>query len=541
MRIGRREFLAGAALSAAHIAVRPLFSGEGQLDILIRGGLMVDGSGDDPEIADIGIKDGRILAIEQDSKFRAYRTIDARGLIVAPGFIDIHSHSDYTLIRNGEAHSKIRQGVTTEIVGQDGRSPAPITDLSREYFRSLYGFNPGWVDFDGYYRAILYGGSSVNLRSMVGAGMLRAAVAGMEKRPITGEELERMKFLYRAAQNQGAMGISSGLEYLPGSYATEAELAALARFAGRYSTHTRNEGDYVLEAMDEAIRITKKAGVPLHINHLKAQGRRNHGKLPRVLMRMDEARSFFSPVTCDMYPFRAYASRLITLFPEWSRGGGEEGLKKSIKDPHDRFNLRVGVERKVESIGNWSDIIPVGLNSESWNRWNTVSIGEIATRLRTEPFTVLRRMILDGQANRSMVVFAMEEDNIQHLIRYPWCAFASDGAAISKSNGYIPHPRNFGTYPLILGKYVRDKGLISIQEAVRKMTSLPAKIAGIEKRGLLEEGYFADLVIFNGDKVRNMADYGKSDYPKGIEHVIVNGEIVIDQGDHTGIKSGKIV
>ncbi len=536
----RRQFLHSSAAFAGYCFLNSPLSASADYDLILAGGRVVDGSGAPSFEADVAIKGNRIAAIGPALHGRAHRIIDVRGLAVAPGFIDIHSHSDITLLDDGRAMSKVMQGVTTEIVGMDGRSVAPLNDLSVEYFQAHYGRRPLWRDFDGYFRALRYSGISVNVGSMVGAATLRFGVAGMESRPVTPSEMVAMKSMFRGAQLQGGNGLSTGLEYYPGAYASTQELSDLSKGAGVYVTHMRSEENRVLEALGEAIDIGRRSGSPIHISHLKAQGRRNQPLSPLLLQAMDRARERGLTITCDRYPFTAYSNRIESLLPAWVRGEGRDGLKDVVNDPQNRESLKIAVENKVASIGSWQDIQIAYLPSTRLKGWVGRRIGEIARKERREPFSVIETLVHEHSISGSMVVFAMAEAEVERLLRYPYCAIASDGAAMSVKAGGRPHPRNFGTYPLVLQHYVRERGLISLEEAVRKMSRLPASIMKIRERGLIREGYFADLTVFCPENIQNLSTYDHPlCYPKGIEYVIVNGKVVVENGEHNGETPGR--
>ena len=499
----------------------------------------MDGTGAGARRTDLGIQGDSIVSIGDLSKAKARRIEDVGGFVVAPGFIDIHSHSDLSLLDDGLAHSKIRQGVTTEVVGQDGRSMAPLLPVHLDLFRERYGFVPGWRDFAGYYRALESSGISVNVMSMMGAGSLREAAIGREERAATREELASMQDLFRAAGKEGVSSLSSGLEYLPGSYADSRELAALASVGRLYSTHTRNEDDHVLSAVREAIWISRKSGAALNVSHLKAQGRRNWDTLPGILNLLEEAQDSGLTVSCDRYPFTAYSSRLITLFPKWSRDRGLSGLLRYAQDPTWKHRLKEGVEAKIASIGSWEDVLFSRSSSGRWAPFQGMRLSEIARKLGRPSYPVLLDMMKENGGG-SMVVFAMSEENLSILLRWKDCAIASDGAALSVNSGGNPHPRNFGTFPAVLERFVREQKVLTLEEAIRKMTTLPARIVGLKDRGILAPGAKADIVVFDEERIENRSTYRDSlHYPQGIALVLVNGEIVVEYGTHTGKRPGK--
>ncbi len=553
-RFSRRDFLRLSAMGSLYGAY-VLVSGctpRRDFELLIRGGQVCDGTGRALFRADVGIKDGRIAAIGDLQNQTAARVIDADELIVAPGFIDMHSHSDDELLVDGRAHSKIRQGVTTEILGQDGSSYAPLNDEMRERLHERmqknYGISVDWQDMQGYYTRLQQQGLSVNVISMVGAGTLRAHVVGYEDRPATPEEITRMQELLKQMLKQGARHLSSGLEYTPGSFATTEELIALCRVLGDegvYSTHMRNEDDRVLQAVSEAIRIAREAGCRLNVTHLKASGKRNWHKLDAILDLLDEARQSGMTVTCDRYPYVAYSTGLASLFPTWCREGRPEDFVARLQDETLLPKIREAVLNKIDMLGDWNAVMISSMSEDAHKTYAGKRLGDLAREHQQDPFEFLRQLMIAENGRGGMVGFAMSEENTERLLAYPYCAVASDGSARAVDGPLSegsPHPRNFGTFPRVLGYYVREKKLFRLPEAVRKMTALPADIIGIRDRGRIARGFFADITLFHPDKVRDTATFVQpKQYPQGIEYVIVNGEVVIDQGEHSNRRPGKIL
>ncbi len=545
LKISTRAGLFGAAVLAG-------CGRNADFDILIRNGLVCDGSGKEPFPADVGIRGDTIAAVGDLGTKTGRREISASGYIVAPGFIDIHSHSDEDLLVDGRAHSKIRQGVTTEIVGQDGDSFAPLNEEMRtrlqESLQKAYGLKVDWHDFTGYFRRLRREGISVNLGSMVGAGTLRAFVVGYEARTATAEEVARMQELLRRSLQQGARHLSSGLEYTPGSFASAEELAALCRIlgpSGVYATHMRNEDDRVLEAVEEAIHIATAGGCRLHISHLKASGRRNWPKLDAILQRMQQARQRGLSVTCDRYPYIAYSTGLTSLFPLWSREGRREDFVARLQNPDLLPRIRRAVLAKIDMLGDWNAVLISSVREPEDKAFEGKRLGDLAQEMGRDPFDLLRELLLRENGRGGMVGFAMSVDNTARILADPHCAVASDGSARSTEGPLAegnPHPRNFGTFPRVLRYYVREQKLLSLQEAVRKMTSLPAAIIGLRNRGLLRTGYFADIVIFDPQRVADRATFtNPKRYPEGIDYVLVNGKAVIFAGEHTQARPGRIL
>jgi N-acyl-D-amino-acid deacylase len=523
-----------------------------KFDLLIIGGLIYDGSGQPGIISDLAIKNGKLVAFGDLKNKSAQRKIEATDLAVAPGFIDFHSHSDEELLLGGEAQSKIRQGVTTEIIGQDGDSVAPLTEKMRakwsENLKATYGVESDWVDFAGYFRRLERQKIITNVISMVGQGSLREYVVGEDNRPATSEEIEKMKALAREAFRQGVYGISSGLEYTPGSFATAEEIIEVCQaLAGRgiYSTHMRNEDDHVLEAIDEAIRIGRESGVALNISHLKAQNPKNWDKVPLILDKLDQARAAGMQVTCDRYPYIAYNTGLSSLFPLWSREGGSEKFVSRLQDPVLQDRLRQEASSKVANLGGWQTVMISSLaknpEREKYEGRNFAELSQDGT----DPFKLLVDLVAKEEGGGSMVGFGMSEEELAGVLTYSHAMVASDGSALATSGKLRfgnPHPRSFGTFPRVLGKYVREEKLFSLAEAIRKITLLPASALGIKNRGFLQAGNDADVVIFDPKHVSDRATWtAPHQYPEGIRFVVVNGAIVIDNGEFTGKLAGRVL
>jgi N-acyl-D-amino-acid deacylase len=550
----RRQFLktaaAGAFASSPWLSLACGFFD--QFDVLITGGLIYDGSGRPGVIADMGIKNGKIAALGDLKNKPAKRKIDAAGFAVAPGFIDFHSHSDEELLLGGEAQSKIRQGVTTEIIGQDGDSVAPLTENMRakwsENLKTDYGLEVDWLDFSGYFQRLEKNKIITNVASMVGQGSLREYVVGEDNRPATPEEIEKMKALAREAFQQGAYGISSGLEYTPGSFAAAEEIIEVCKAMngrGIYSTHMRNEDDRVLDAVEEAIHIARESGVALNISHLKAQNPGNWRKVPLILERLDAAAAAGMQVTCDRYPYIAYNTGLSSLFPLWSREGGSEKFVLRLQDSSMHERLRQEAASKVKNLGGWQTVMIASLpkNSER-QKYEGKNFAELSQN-GADPFRLLVELIIQEEGDGSMVGFGMSEDELAGVLKYSHAMIASDGSALA-TNGKLrfgnPHPRNFGTFPRVLGKYAREEKLFDLAEAIRKMTLLPANALGMRDRGFIEIGNHADVVIFDSKKIIDRATWtAPHQYPEGIRFVIVNGEVVIDEGEFTGKLAGKVL
>jgi len=557
----RRRFLrtAGAALGPALFvpgAAVPAFGGRtarrGAADLLLRGALVYDGTGAPPVEADVRVSGDRIVEVGARLAARGAQVVDLRGLALAPGFIDIHAHTDLVLLVNPRADSKVRQGVTTEVAGQDGGSVGPVTEEEferrRESYRKRYGVDIDFRDLGGFFRQLERQGTAVNLASMVGAGTIRGYVVGMDDRPATPEELARMVALAEEALRQGACGLSSGLEYTPGAFADRNELVALARaLRGTglpYATHMRNEDDELLAAVEEAIAIGRQAGVPVQISHLKAQGKRNWWKGQPVLDLIESARAAGTDVMFDRYPYVAYSTSLSNLFPVWTRDGGNSAFVARLQDPALRERIEAAVREKVEDeLGSWDavQVTSVG-DAFAWARGRRM--GELARERGEDPYALLLRIMIEGGGG-GMVGFGMSEENTARFLAHPLGMICSDGGAQARSaeemEGSV-HPRNYGTFPRVLGYYCRDQKIMPLETAIHKMTGMPAARLRLEGRGRIAPGAFADLVAFDPDTVADRATFERPhQYPVGIPHVLVNGEFVIRDGEHTGAKPGRVV
>jgi N-acyl-D-amino-acid deacylase len=523
-------------------------------DAIVKNGKVVDGTGNPWFKADVGIESGRIVKVGYLGSVDAERIIDANGLAVCPGFVDAHSHSDMTIPFGPKVESAIKQGVTTMVTGNCGISLAPVNPAKENLLmRYIAPFLPPggrlkveWRTFEEYLKKMEESGIASNVAPLAGHGTVKIAVMGFEDRPSTEEELEEMRALVSEAMRSGALGMSTGLIYAPGSYSKTDEIVELAKVVakhgGVYASHIRNEGATLIEAMEEAIEIGERAHVPVEIAHHKASGRAFWGKTLESLKLMEEARARGVDVTCDQYPYEAGMTSLVMLLPPWAHEGGMDKLLGRLRNPEDREKLRKELENMVYG---WEDIYVGYVETEKNKPLEGKNFVKIAKARGTDEFTALCDLLLEENGVASMVAFSMGEGDIRRVMRHRLQMVGSDSWAVAPY-GILgagkPHPRFYGTFPKILGKYVRKEKVLTLEEAVRKMTSFSAQRFGLRDRGLVRDGSWADLVVFNPETVNDRATYqDPHQFPEGIEYVIVNGKIVVEKGEHTGVLAGKVL
>jgi N-acyl-D-aspartate/D-glutamate deacylase len=510
-------------------------------DVVIRGGVVVDGSGAAARRADVALLGDRIAAVGEVSG-AALRTIDAAGLVVAPGFIDMLGWSQYTLLVDPRAVSKVTQGVTTEAVGE-GWSPAPVNAATlREDSAQFaaWGLVVDWRDLDGYFARLERTGIPINVAAFVGATTLRLYVMGHQRRAPTPAELAHMVALVDTAMRQGALGLSTSLIYEPGSYASTEELIALAREAGRhgglYISHIRSEADGIRDALAEALRIGREAGVPVEIWHLKVSGRRNWGRMGEVLALLDSARARGQRVGANSYPYAASATGLSQAVPAWMRVGGADSLLARLADPAARARAR----REMEPP---TGVLVLNVLDTTLRRYQGRRVTDIARDEGKDPRDVVLDLLAADRGASGAAYFSMNEDDVRLAVATPWVGVGSDFGATAPDGplaALTPHPRSYGTFPRILGRYVREERALSLEAAVHKMTGLAAERLGLAGRGLVREGYYADLVVFDPASVADRSTFERPHQPAvGIRHVLVNGQPVLVDGRLTGARPGR--
>ena len=526
-------------------------------DLVITNGHIIDGTGSPWYSGDVGIRDGRIAAIGNLAAASRKRTIDAAGKVVAPGFIDLLGQSEMTILVDPRLPSKIYQGITTEITGE-GDSIAPLTDALIQSGRSGYDhykITPDWRTFRQYFARLEKQGMGINLASYVGATTVRTIVLGEENKQPTAEQLEQMKALVRDAMKDGAVGVSTALEYAPAPYAKTEELIALAteagKFGGIYSTHMRNESDSVLDSIDEALRIGREARVPVEIWHIKVAGKNNWGRMPEVVVKINAARAAGADVTADTYAYTAWYNDFSAFIPAWAHEGGSAKLVERLKDPATRERIRKDMLTPSKDWDNeWQEIpgpeaVMIGVaQNPKLVPLQGKRLSEIAKLWNKEPMDALFDFLIEDPF-ADVAVFGMSQPDVTLALQQPWVAIDNDSSGTSPE-GILgqehPHPRAYGTFPRILRKYVREDKALTLEDAIRKFSALPAQRLRLTDRGVLKAGMWADVVVFDAATVRDLATFDNpNQLSEGMEYVLVNGAPVIEQGKMTGTLPGKVL
>jgi N-acyl-D-amino-acid deacylase len=543
-------FLLGFALSIGCRAPAPWF------DVVLINGTIVDGSGTPPFAGDIALKWDvivRVGKLSRDERRRSKLVVDVSNLVVSPGFIDIHTHSDYTLLVDGTAQSKVRQGVTTEILGE-ADSAGPFTGQAQP--GHPYGLNIDWRTLGEYFQRLQKGGTSVNVASFVGATQVRRCVLGEESRAPTRLELDEMKRLVDEAMKEGALGLSCALLVPPNTYHRTSQLIELASvvkpYGGTYFTHIRSEGEGIQDAIKEAIEVGEKAGVPVDIIHLKIADRRLWGRMKEICDLIESARSRGLQISANQYPYTAGQNDLVALIPPWAMEGGREKMVQRLAHPALRKRMEKEILKGIPgwfdhylAIGDWDRCQIASVGSEKNKRYEGMSIEEISGVSGKSPTDVVFDLLKDENGSVPAIYFLMSEEDVRYAMQRPWVSFGSDGSAV-RLDGILgqgkPHPRWYGTFPRVLAKYVREEHVLTLEEAIRKMTSLNAEKLGFSDRGLLREGMKADVTVFDPHRVIDKATFqAPNQYAVGIEYVFVNGVLVIEKGEHLGTKPGRIL
>ncbi|MGE0126692.1 MAG: amidohydrolase family protein [Blastocatellales bacterium] len=513
-----------------------------EFDLLIRDGRIVDGTGNPSFVGDVGIRDGKIAAIGRLANRSASRTIDANGLVVAPGFIDIHNHSDDTIIEDGNAESMVRQGVTSMIFGEGG-SAAP---------------SAAWKDFSSYFAELKRRGISTNVGSYIGSSTVWTTVHGARGGPATADELNRMRAVVREAMEQGALGVASSLSGPPGVWIDTDTLVAMcevaSEYGGIYSTHIRTEGNGVFKAVSEAIEIGRRARIPVDVIHLKIAEHKLWGKMPELVALIANTRAQGQLVEANVYPYRAGQNNLSSIIPPWAHEGGAKAMIQRLKDSALRPRLESEILNSIPgsdwynhytATGGWEGMLLVTFSNPKYKQFEGKRMSEVIKALDKPPLDTLFELLVENDGSVPTVYFHHSEEDMRYALKQPFVSVGSDGTAV-KTEGPLaaghPHPRYYGTFPRVLGRYVREEKLLSLEEAVRKMTSANAAKIRIYDRGLLRPGQWADVTIFNPNTIIDNATFEKPhQYATGVEYVVVNGKMILERGRHTGARPGVIL
>jgi N-acyl-D-aspartate/D-glutamate deacylase len=531
------------------------FGAEPSYDLVLRHGKIVDGSGNPWFYGDVAIRGDRIVAVGRVPAGTAKREIDAKGLIVAPGFIDMHSHSDFVLLEDGRGQSKVRQGVTTEVLGE-GASAGPYQGEYPPRSLTVAGQPRKWTTLGGYFETIERAGTSVNIVSYVGLDNIWQCVMGKSFARPTAEQRERMEALVDEAMKEGAFGLSSMLAMPPGSLANTDDIAELckpvARHGGIYSSHIRNEGTGVFEAVKEAIAIGERAGIPVDIIHLKIADQKYWGRMNEVVALIEEARKRGVNVQANAYPYTRGHNNLGSIIPPWAHEGGTARMLDRLKDRGERAKMKKDIRDGLPGWynhytavgGDWSRMLISGRGNYSGLTMDRViQIKSKGKEPAPDPLDVLFDVLIEEGGSVPTIYEHHTEKDMNLALVQPWCSIGSDGSALAIEGALRrgnPHPRSFGTFPRILGVYVRQRGLLRLEDAIRKMTSLSAAKLGLRDRGLVRAGQYADLTLFDPERVLDKATYTEPfRYSEGIEYVLVNGQVVLDRGKHTGARPGR--
>ncbi len=543
-------------LSCVVVLIASNAAGDDRFDVVIKGGAVYDGSGAPARHADVAVRGDRIVGVGDFANAESKAVIDATGLAVAPGFINMLSWSTFSLIEDGRSQSEIRQGVTTEIMGE-GESMGPLNDAMKRRIvdqQTDIKYEIKWTTLAEYLHYLQERGITTNIASFVGATTIREFVIGLEDKSPTREQLDQMRDLVRREMEAGALGIGSSLIYPPAFFAKTEELIELckiaAKYQGKYISHMRSEGNRLVEAVEELLRISHEANIPAEIYHLKAAGQQNWPKMDRVLAMVEDARKKGQKITADMYTYPAAGTGLDACLPPWAQDGGYDALWKRLQDPTTRQKIASAVrmatndwENLYLAAGSPDRILLSGFKSEKLKPLTGKSLAEVAKMRGKDPVETIMDLLLEDRSRIDTIYFLMSEENIKKQIARPWVSFGSDEASQAPEGLFLKsncHPRAYGNFSRLLGKYVREEKVIPLEEAVKRLSGLPATNLGLEGRGFLKEGMFADVVVFDPATIADRATFEMPhQYAVGVKHVFVNGVQVLKDGEHAGAKPGR--
>ncbi len=543
----RRDFLQKTAGGFAIAATHPLtaLASNPSFDLVIRGGTLVDGTGTPGVRHDLGIKGARIAAIGNLSEVTARRVINATNRIVCPGFIDMHTHSDSTLLQDGLAKSAVRQGATTHVVGNCGSSPTPVGAPVETHGHKI-------TTYGDYLQALKQSGTTINICGLVGHNSIRRAVMGDQNRKPTPTEMRRMQDHVDEAMRSGAVGMSTGLVSPPGTYSETPEIVALARVVARhrglYASHIRGEASTLVTAVREAIQVGDEAGLPVQISHHKAAGRGNWGTTLKTLPLIEAANKRKHPVRVDVYPYHAGSAGMAQLVPPWAHEGGRGAMLARLKDPVQRRRIARDMVQGTDNWPNffkleWDDIQIATVGTPTNRKWIGKRIADVARSRKCAGVEACIDLLIEGNGRPRMINFIMDEREVQRVLKHPLSMIGSDGRAVSADTAQgMPHPRYYGCFPRVLGRYCRQLKLFPLETAIHKMTAMPATQLGLSDRGTIQVGHAADVVVFDFKTVIDKATFqAPHQYPEGIETVVVNGQAVILEGEHTELRPGRVL
>ncbi|KWT90516.1 N-acyl-D-amino-acid deacylase family protein [Candidatus Magnetominusculus xianensis] len=526
------------------------------LDILIKNALIYDGTGRQPYSADIGITGKKIAFVSDTVNAAAELTIDADGLIASPGFIDVHSHSEFSLTSHPEADSKLLQGVTTEINGNCGFSAAPIYNEARQNLEKeflLHKVQKRWQTFKEYNKVLSEAKPAINFSTLTGHGNIRASVLGYKNQAAEGADIANMAALLRESVTHGSIGMSTGLIYSPGVYSSNAELIELIRQSGVsdliYATHMRSESDAIIESIEDTIEIGRQTGIKIHISHLKTAGKHNWHKIDAVLRLIADAAAEGIKITCDRYPYTASQTSLDTALPSWTYEGGDEAELARLSNPTELKKIKAETAAFRENDDYWKGVLVSSVKTEKNRHLEGMTIADAAAGAGAKPIDFAIDLLLEERLAVDAIFFSMNEDNLRRILSLPNCMVGSDSTIrpISQHNGSNgqsgkPHPRGFGSFPRYLSKYVLSEGLMPLTEAIRKITGLPAETFGLKDRGVLRENAYADITLFDEKRIRDTSDYAQPwSAPEGIEYVFVNGRLAAKGGSLAPVRAGMLL